>query len=225
MNYCNAEGNRYALLSEGDVTNIRVLYGYPPALGTFFADLTGDRRADGIAVNHEGIYAMLSDGTKLTNWSRWSTAFYVAISWCTGCSPRRTDSPPGRSEDLRTYASRQVVDRIAKPRQVGDVLARLMGYEFPPTVSWSEPVVDTRTVLASSYDENTTFRGVTGDRIEVRNGVGSSCCGAGDLGREHGVVRTMGDKSFAYPSLPRAVSALATPATDELKLDAACDSC
>lgn len=75
MNYCNADGNANGVLSEGDIANVRAVYGCSAATGTFFADVNGDKRADAIAVNAEGTYVMLSDGTKFTSWNRWSSAF------------------------------------------------------------------------------------------------------------------------------------------------------
>lgn len=75
MNYRNADGNRNGVLSEGDIAAVRALYGYAPTVGTFFADVNGDKHMDAIAVKKEGNYVMLSDGTKFTSWGRWSDPF------------------------------------------------------------------------------------------------------------------------------------------------------
>ena len=77
MNYCGEHGNNSGTLSEGDIANVRDLYGFPIGTGTFFADLNGDKLGDAIAVNGEAIYGLLSDGSKLTNWGAWTAApFY-----------------------------------------------------------------------------------------------------------------------------------------------------
>jgi hypothetical protein len=77
MNYCNADGNNSGVLSEGDIANVRSVYGFPIGTGTFFADLSGDKLGDAVAVNKDAIYAMLSNGSELSSWFKWTNGpFY-----------------------------------------------------------------------------------------------------------------------------------------------------
>lgn len=76
MNYCNHYYNGRGILSEGDIAGARQLYGVNGDRRNLFADLTGDGRADGIAVNTNGNYVALSTGTALGAVRQWSGAFY-----------------------------------------------------------------------------------------------------------------------------------------------------
>ncbi len=76
MNYCNHFGNYRGVLSEGDVAGARQLYGGSGDRRNAFADLTGDGRADGVAVNTDATYVALSSGAALGAVGRWSAAFY-----------------------------------------------------------------------------------------------------------------------------------------------------
>jgi len=76
MNYCNHYGNYRGVLSEGDVAGARQLYGGAGDRRNAFADLTGDGRADGVAVNTDATYVALSSGAALGAVGRWSGAFY-----------------------------------------------------------------------------------------------------------------------------------------------------
>jgi hypothetical protein len=74
MHYCADVMHGY--LSEGDVASARHFYGYATAYGTFATDVSGDGKADAVAVSSDGIWVMLSNGTQFTWSGLWSSAFY-----------------------------------------------------------------------------------------------------------------------------------------------------
>ncbi len=76
MNYLNSQGNNYGLLSEGDVANVRQVYGFRLDLPTLMADVNGDRKADLIAVNKDGVYVQTSTGSSYTYRGKKSVPFY-----------------------------------------------------------------------------------------------------------------------------------------------------
>lgn len=76
MNYLQSLGNRYPVLSEGDIANVRAIYGFKPDLPTSLADVNGDGKADILAVNHDGIYIMASDGNSFQWKGKGSVPFY-----------------------------------------------------------------------------------------------------------------------------------------------------
>jgi hypothetical protein len=62
MNYCADLAHGY--LSEGDVMNVRSVYGFRPATGDFAGDVNGDGRADAISVRDDKIHVLLSNGSQ-----------------------------------------------------------------------------------------------------------------------------------------------------------------
>lgn len=73
MNYCSSSNSR---LSEGDVVNVEAVYGRRWKRPDLLADLEGDGRADAIATNWEGSYAISSSGWGFVDWRRISSGFY-----------------------------------------------------------------------------------------------------------------------------------------------------
>jgi hypothetical protein len=76
MNYRNSQGNNYGLLSEGDIANVRTVYGWRLDLPTVMADVNGDRKADMVAVNKDGVYVSTSNGSSFQYQGKCSVPFY-----------------------------------------------------------------------------------------------------------------------------------------------------
>ena len=70
MNYCADTVHGY--LSEGDVMNIRAVYGLSTVSGNFAADVDGDGRADLIEVNRNGILVSRSTGASFSAPTVWA---------------------------------------------------------------------------------------------------------------------------------------------------------
>lgn len=73
MNYCGGHRSR---LSEGDIANVREVYGYRPDRADRLADLDGDGMSDVVATNLDGNYAMSSNGFGFADWRHLSMPFY-----------------------------------------------------------------------------------------------------------------------------------------------------
>ncbi len=77
MNGC---GPRMGRLSEGDLVNVEAVYGARARRPDLLADLEGDGRADAIATNYEGSYAISSSGFGFVDWRPISAPFYGTLA-------------------------------------------------------------------------------------------------------------------------------------------------
>jgi len=137
-----SSGSRYAYQHESGF--VCCAYSGPAfygTRGTFFADVTGDGKADAIAVNDDGITVRRSDGTTFGGYERWAGPFIGTLG---------------------TYVvdvtGDGLADAIAVTKEGPIWVARSTGSAFAPGEDWSgatTPFVGTR---------GTFFADVNGDR-------------------------------------------------------------
>jgi hypothetical protein len=128
-------------LAADDLNGARALYGGQPYYGsrlTAFADVTGDARADAIAVNDNGVVVRRSDGTKFAGNEYWTSIGYYG-SIVTAFADVTGD---GRADAIAVNAA-------------GITVRPSNGAQFTANQTWTaEPFAGTRM---------TAFADVTGD--------------------------------------------------------------